>query len=77
MAIDGDRLLVVETGAQQVTAIDLATGETAPVITGLDFSAIPIQGFLPNGALSSVAIGPDGAIYVSDDGTNSLYRFER
>ena len=26
MAIDGDRLLVVETGRQQVTAIDLATG---------------------------------------------------
>lgn len=77
LAVDGDRLLVVETGAQQVIAIDLATGETSPVITGLDFSSIPIQGFLPNGALSSVAIGPDGAIYVSDDGTNSLYRFER
>ncbi len=77
LAIDGDRLLVVETGAQQVTAIDLATGETAPVITGLDFSATPVQGFLPNGALSGVAVGPDRAIYVSDDGTNSLYRFER
>ena len=77
MAIDGDRLLVVETGAQQVTAVDLATGETSPVITGLDFSATPIEGFLPNGALSSVAIGPDGAIYVSDDGVRSLYRFER
>ncbi len=77
LAVDGNRLLVVETGAQQVTAIDLATGETAPVITGLDFSATPVQGFLPNGALSGVAVGPDGAIYVSDDGTNSLYRFER
>ncbi len=77
MAIDGDRLLVVETGAQQVTAVDLATGETSPVITGLDFSATPIEGFLPNGALSSVAIGPDGAIYVSDDGVGSLYRFQR
>ena len=77
LAVDGNRLLVVETGAQQVTAIDLATGETAPVITGLDFSATPVQGFLPNGALSGVAVGPDGAIYVSDDGTNSLYRFDR
>ena len=77
MAVDGNRLLVVETGAQQVTAIDLATGETAPVITGLDFSATPVQGFLPNGALSGAAVGPDGAIYVSDDGTNSLDRFDR
>ena len=77
LAIDGDRLLVVETGAQQVTAVDLATGETSPVITGLDFSAASIEGFLPNGALSSVAIGPDGAIYLTDDGVSSLYRFDR
>jgi sugar lactone lactonase YvrE len=77
LAVDGDRLLVVETGIQQVTAIDLASGETAPVITGLDYSASPIEGFLPNGTVSGVAIGPDGDIYVSDDGVNSLYRFER
>lgn len=77
LAADGDRLLVVETGAQQVTAIDLATGETSAVITGLDFSANAVEGFLPTGMLSDVAIGPGGAIYVSDDGVNSVYRFER
>ena len=77
MAVDGDRLLVVETGAQQVIAIDLATGDTSPVITGLDFSDPVVEGFLPTGMLSDVAIGPDGAIYVSDDGVNSVYRFER
>ncbi|MFN3258913.1 MAG: hypothetical protein ACE37B_24815 [Ilumatobacter sp.] len=77
MAVDGDRLLVVETGAQQIVAIDLATGDTSPVITGLDFSAPVVEGFLPTGMLSGVAIGPDGAIYVSDDGVNSVYRFER
>jgi DNA-binding beta-propeller fold protein YncE len=77
LAVDGDRLLVVETGLQQVTAVDLTTGETSPVITGLDFSASVIEGFLPFGGISGVAVGPDGAIYVSDDGVNSLYRFER
>lgn len=77
MAVDGDRLLVVETGEQRVVAIDLATGDTSPVITGLDFSAAVVEGFLPTGMLSDVAIGPDGAIYVSDDGVNSVYRFER
>jgi DNA-binding beta-propeller fold protein YncE len=77
LAVDGDRLLVVETGIQQVTAIDLATGETSAVITGLDYSAVGPQGFLPFGAMAGVAVGPDGAIYVSDDGVNSVYRFER
>ncbi len=77
MAVDDDRLLVVETGTQQVIAIDLATGDTSPVITGLDFSAPVVEGFLPTGMLSDVTIGPDGAIYVSDDGVNSVYRFER
>jgi sugar lactone lactonase YvrE len=77
MAVDGDRLLVVETGEQRVIAIDLATGDISPVITGLDFSDPVVEGFLPTGMLSDVAIGPDGAIYVSDDGVNSVYRFER
>ena len=77
LALDGDRLLVVETGAQQVTAVDLATGATSPVITGLAYSAVAPEGFLPMGMLAGVAVGPDGAIYVSDDGVNSVYRFER
>ena len=77
LAVDGDRLLVVETGKQQVTAVDLATGEMSAVITGLDFSGVPPEGFLPFGAMSGVAVGPDGAIYVSDDSVNSVYRFER
>ena len=57
--------------------IDLATGDISPVITGLDFSGVPPEGFLPFGAMSGVAVGPDGAIYVSDDSVNSVYRFER
>ena len=77
LAIDGDRLLVVETGTQQVTAVDLATGETSAVITGLDYSAVGPEGFLPFGSFAGVAVGPDDAIYVVDDGVNSVYRFER
>src|SRR6056297_194035 len=77
LAVDGDRLLVVETGIQQVTAIDFATGETSPVITGLDFSTPPLEGFLPNGGVSGVTVGPDDAIYVSDDAVNSVYQFLR
>ena len=77
LAVDGDRLLVVETGRQQVTAIDLATGEQSAAIVGLDFSARVPLGFFPFGGMSGVAVGPDNSIFVSDDGVNTVYRFRR
>lgn len=76
MVVDGDRLLVIETGRQQVTGIDLATGEMAPVIVGLDYSDRVPDEFFPWGFLSGVAVH-DGWIYVSDDGVNQVYKFKR
>lgn len=76
MAIDGDRLLVVETGRRQVTAIDIATGETSPAIVGLDYSDRVPEGFFPFGTMSGVAVG-ERSIYVSDDGVNQVYEFRR
>jgi DNA-binding beta-propeller fold protein YncE len=76
MVVDGDRLLVVETGRQQVTAIDLATRVMSPVIVGLDFSDRVPEGFFPFGMMSGVAIG-ERSIYVSDDGVNKVYEFRR
>ncbi len=76
IAVDGDRLLVVEPLLKQVTGIDLATGDRAPVIVGLDYSdRIPEAGF-PWGFMSGVAVG-DRSIYVSDDGVNKVYEFPR
>lgn len=76
MAIDGDRLLVIETGLRQVTAIDLATGETSPAIVGLDYSdRVPLD-FFPFGVMSGIAVG-ERSIYVSDDGVNQVYEFRR
>ena len=75
LAVHRDRLLAVETGRQQVTAIDLVTGATSPAITGFDFSARDPEGFLPYGMMSGVAVGNRGSIYVSDDGVNKVYRF--
>ena len=77
LAVDGDRLLVVETGEQRVIGIDLATGAQSEVIVGFDFTLENPVGFFPYGAVSSVAVGGDGSLYVSDDGTNSVYRFRR
>lgn len=76
MTVDGDRLLVVETGLQQVTAINLATGAPSPVIVGLDFSDRVPEAFFPFGMISSVAVG-ERSIYVSDDGVNKVYEFRR
>ena len=76
MTLDGDRLLVVETGLQQVTAIDLATGDKSPVIVGLDYSdRVPAE-FFPFGMLSGVDV-TDKWIYVSDDGVNQVWKFRK
>lgn len=77
LAVDGDRLLAVETGRQQVTAIDLTTGQQSVAIDGLDFSARVPEGFFPFGLMSGVAVGPDNSIFVSDDGVNTVHRFRR
>jgi sugar lactone lactonase YvrE len=76
MVVDGDRLLVVETGLRQVTAIDLASGVTSPVIVGLDYSDRIPDGFFPFGMMAGVAV-TDRWIYVSDDGVNQLYKFHK
>jgi hypothetical protein len=76
IAVDGDRLLVVETGLQQVTAIDLATGDMSPVIVGLDYSDRIPEGFFPFGIMSGVAVG-ERSICVSDDGVNKVCEFRR
>jgi hypothetical protein len=77
LAVDGDRLLAVETGRQQVTAIDLDTGEQSAAIVGLDFTARVPEGFFPFGSMSGVAVGPDNSTFVSDDGVNTVNRFRR
>ena len=76
LAVDGDRLLVVEPLLKQVTAIDIATGASSPLIVGLDYSGRNPEGFFPYGQMSGVAVG-DTAIYVSDDGVNKVYKFPR
>ena len=76
MVVDGDRLLVVETGLGQVTAIDLATGDTSPVIVGLDYSDRVPEGFFPFGTMSGVDV-TDRWIYVSDDGVNQVFKFHK
>lgn len=70
-------LLVVETGASQLSRINLATGAVSIVADGLNLSgpAIGIEGNLPpTNFFDGVAIGQSGDIYVSGGGENVIYR---
>jgi hypothetical protein len=70
-------LLVVETGASQLSRIDLATGAVRIVADGLSLSgpAVGQDGFLPPTWLfDGVAVGQSGDIYVSGGGKNVIYR---
>ncbi|NNF56125.1 MAG: CHRD domain-containing protein [Acidimicrobiales bacterium] len=76
LAVDGDRLLVVEEGLDQLSAIDLESGDVSAVITGLDLGPPVLEGFAPFGSVTGVAVGEDGAIYVTQDNVvNALLKF--
>ena len=75
LAPDG-RLLVVETGAGRLAAIDLATGAVSSVVEGLRFDTVAPTGSPPLGMMSSVAVGPSGVIYVTGDDPAALYRVD-
>ena len=73
IAPDGT-LLVVEAGAGRLSAIDLETGAVDTIAEGLQ-TGQPATGGMPSFFLySGVAIDADGAIFVSGDKTNVIYR---
>jgi sugar lactone lactonase YvrE len=73
-------LLVVETGASQLSRIDLATGAVSKIADGLSLSkpafgqdlALP-----PTNFFDGVAVGQSGDIYVSGGGRNVIYRISK
>jgi len=74
-APDGS-LLVVESGAGRLARIDLALGRISTVAEGLALGAQGIPGTPPTWLFNGVAVGPSGAIYVTGDKANVLYRFD-
>lgn len=78
IAVDLDGwLLVLETGARRLLRLNLDTGEVSTVAEGLAIGAKAIPDVTPpTWALSSVAVDPSGAIYVTGDTANVLYRFK-
>ena len=70
-------LLVVETGAQQLSRIDLATGAVEPIASNLDVGLAALPGMPPPFLRSGVTVDAAGAIYVIGDVTNVVYRVTR
>jgi sugar lactone lactonase YvrE len=71
--IDGN-LLVVEAGKQRLTRVDLTTGEVSIIADGLELGLEGTPGLPPTWAFNGVAVGSSGAIYITGDVTNVLYR---
>jgi sugar lactone lactonase YvrE len=75
LALDVDgSLLVVEAGARRLSRVDLTTGEKSVVVEGLELGVEASPGFPPTWSFNGVAVGPSGAIYITGDVTNVLYR---
>ena len=73
---DGN-LLVVEGGAGRVSKIDPATGQVTPFAEGLQLGLPPLPGMPPFLVFNGIAAGPSGAIYVTGDKANILYRIDQ
>jgi sugar lactone lactonase YvrE len=78
LAFDYDGgLLVVESSAQRLSRIDLASGAVEVVAEALALGRQADPSGPPTGPVNGVAVGPSGAIYVTGDIGNVLYRIER
>ncbi len=67
-------LVVVETGANRLSRIDLATGEVTMLFENLELGPAALEGAPPTLWFDGVTVGPSGNIYVSGWGANVLYR---
>ena len=78
LALDvDDSLLVVESGARRLSRIDPDTGVVQVVAEDLELGLLGPPYVQPTYFFNGVAVGPSGAIYVTGDIGNVLYRIER
>lgn len=75
LAVDGDGgLLVLETGTGELSRIDPLTGAVTVVASGFPPGLSAVPGTPPSNFLNGVAVGEDGAIYVTSDLHNEVYK---
>lgn len=68
------RLYVAEVGQKRVIAIDPATGARTVIASNLDIGLEPYPGGPPALVPTGVAVGKTGAVYVSSDRRNAMYK---
>lgn len=68
------KLYVAEVGQKRIVAIDPATGAKTVVASNLDIGLTPFPGGPPALMPTGVAVGRSGAVYVSADTRNALYK---
>jgi hypothetical protein len=72
----GGNLLVVETGADRVSMIDLDNGNIHTIIEGIKFGVPAAPNAPPTWIFSDISVGSSGALFVSGDVENVLYRLD-
>jgi sugar lactone lactonase YvrE len=72
----GGNLLAVESGAGRLSLVNTGTGEVSSVAEGLELGAEGVAGMPSTWGFNGVAVGPSGAVYVTGDIGNVLYRIE-
>ncbi len=68
------RIYVAEVGQKRVVAIDPATGAKTVIASNLDIGLEPFPGGPPALVPTGVAVGKTGAVYVSSDRRNAMYK---
>lgn len=68
------KLVVVESGTRQLVQIDPASGAITPMVLNLAVGFPTFPGGIPQGVLTGVAVSDSGAIYVTGDIENVLYK---
>lgn len=87
IAVSDGWLYIVDAGAKEVVAFDLASGDRHTIAAGLPVGPPPgvepkpLKGLPPfsgpQGPFAGITIGPDGTLYVSADGDGSVLTLRR
>lgn len=70
----GGHLVVAEVGARRVIAVEADTGEVAVLAGGLPIGLSAAEGTPPSYVPTGVAVGRGGAVYLTSDIENAIYR---
>ena len=74
MAPNG-KIIAAEVGLKRIISIDPESGAVTEIAGGLKIGLPGIPGFLPSNVPTGVGVSSTGAIYVTSDIENAIYKF--